>query len=1719
MSEVRFDVFTNIGELAQTYVRESEAIIRQAERMAQAQAELARSLQFSASSGGGARAQAVDAEVASVQKLVDVQKLLATERARADRESSRADAERLRATEARARAETAAEDRLISKIKQSNNERIRAVDAQIQAGLRLLNSTNSSERAFAQEAQQILNAGKATGQLVDKQRLLDEVLRRVQTHLNSGSTARYGTRLGDLGKITSQVSQSFAVLSFGPLSGVGSRLIAVETAAKSLTVALGSGVGVGLVGGVLAVGAAFLTLASAISIGSKIVDVTRDFQRVDSSLRVGTGSALEAGVALDFIREQADRLGLPLRESAVQFGKLAAAASGTALAGKPVRDIFIGISEAGTALRLTQEQLGGAFTAIQQIISKNVLSSEELRGQLAERIPGAVGILQRELGKTDREFTKLLETGRILASDAIPALAAGFSRLFGTEAERAAAGLESQINRLSNAIDELFLQAGQGGFIESFTSSILQITEAIKDPSFQEGMNNFATFMGLAVHTVVDNSDKILPFIDFIGGPVWLYLKEGIADKVRDISVNDRLIKSLKDIAAAQESADEAFRQNAQKPGFHLPTGGIEQRIREARQAVDFALKAEPSGDSARENERLSAIEKLQSANYKLVQTVERLRESGIALNEQELQAQRTREAGAAALERIRDTYDKEYALRQKVKTVTEEIITQSARKNGVDRDAAAQLTETQTLIAIATKDILSHSKAISEEERQVNAVIRAQASWTKELERFGAAQEKVQRNVNVRLESLQREQQTLNRQIQAVGQGPQAVAALEGQLKAEEEIAKLQRQRDEARIALHDKFTQREIDLQRLEETKVIDRDRYNQLLAESVKSLDEQLQKITDISDAEKEQIRESVIRIEVLKKNLQIRQQEQEQIRKAYEQPFYNAAENIQRALGDAGTNAIKKWLGEAEGFKGFVIDMIARIASELAVLSFFGPNIRGVAGGGTTGFFGSLLSGQGLLGGLLGSLTGNTGTSGIGGTASGIGALLGLSTSNISPYTGLSSRAGLDEVVGALREASREGTKSGITSGFSDYVNASRSFTGGGVTTSPTGGVLNLLFGGGGTLTGSSGTGIGGFFTNLLGIGGGGASSTGGIGAAAGGSGLGIAGPIIGYLLGSKLGLGGIGSKFLGAAGATLLAPGAISGAASLAAALGFGTLSTPILAGGSGLAGVALSAGAATGATTAGTGIAGGLTGILGTVGAVAPYAALALAAIGYGYGNITKFAPNVIPAVLSGNDPYAGKGSAGTAFKVGLQTGSLEFAIAAGIGAAIHQAPRFGFGFSTNPAGTPGLEASAQSPFGVLNVPFGAGQRLEAQQAQGMLDAIAQFDRVLAQALNPEEIEKVSKALENIVSSFNVRIKNHRIEQAFNALLVGRTNQIFSAIEGEGFAGAFNAAANPNGIALPPSALGPLIAQFLNARAAFYGTIRELSGEYIPQFESTLSQLADKLEKAKEAAAPYGLEVQKLTDAYNQGVQKAGIDAIQDIRLNILSRSDPLAAQLIQDQKQAEKDLAEARAIEAATGLEATIYAEQNAAERRKQIIESYAEQANQSILALRKELTIGDLGGLSIPARFLEAQKAFEKERQDVLSNPLNITERNQAVSALQDLINLGREQFGSGTGFQSIREGGLSFLDFLQNLGFTGLDLSGTSTGSQNNLGIPSGEVPIVFDPSFLETQDKLLEATQNDTIISDDIREKVTELVEQMKELNNKLENLSSDMQRLI
>lgn len=212
---------------------------------------------------------------------------------------------------------------------------------------------------------------------------------------------------------------------------------------------------------------------------SELVQARIEIDKITNGLAAVSGA--NAGADYGFVRGEVDRLGLSLKETAKGFVSLSASSKGTSLEGEQTRKIFSAVAGASTVLGLSADDTSGILRALSQMMSKGTVQSEELKGQLGERLPGAFNLAAKAMGLTTAELQKHLEAGTVLATDLLPKLAAELEKTYGAQVQNAAKSTQAELNRLSTAMFDLKAKAAEGDTFADFFRGATATTEVVGD--------------------------------------------------------------------------------------------------------------------------------------------------------------------------------------------------------------------------------------------------------------------------------------------------------------------------------------------------------------------------------------------------------------------------------------------------------------------------------------------------------------------------------------------------------------------------------------------------------------------------------------------------------------------------------------------------------------------------------------------------------------------------------------------------------------------------------------------------------------------------------------------------------------------------------------------------------------------------------------------------------------------------------------------------------------------------------------------------------------------------------------------------------------------------------------------------------------------------------------------------------------------------------------
>jgi len=166
--------------------------------------------------------------------------------------------------------------------------------------------------------------------------------------------------------------------------------------------------------------------------------------------------------------------GVELIATTNRYIKFSAAADNAGLSVRETENIFRSMTKAGAALGLKTDELSGIYLALEQMLSKGKVTTEELRRQLGERLPGAMGIMASAIGVTIPKLDEMLRKGEVLSADVLPEFADAVEIAYGIENVKKIDTLVAAQNRLVTAWQTLIKTISEGdGVVRKSVSWIL----------------------------------------------------------------------------------------------------------------------------------------------------------------------------------------------------------------------------------------------------------------------------------------------------------------------------------------------------------------------------------------------------------------------------------------------------------------------------------------------------------------------------------------------------------------------------------------------------------------------------------------------------------------------------------------------------------------------------------------------------------------------------------------------------------------------------------------------------------------------------------------------------------------------------------------------------------------------------------------------------------------------------------------------------------------------------------------------------------------------------------------------------------------------------------------------------------------------------------------------------------------------------------------------
>lgn len=266
-------------------------------------------------------------------------------------------------------------------------------------------------------------------------------------------------------------------------------------------------------GQLLATAAAYVGLYQAVNLVKSAVTVEQERRRIDIQLQTANkGSAEAAARDVAFLRKTADDLGLVYESIARNYANFKIAAEAVGASNTTIRKSFIDATKIVTGLGLSAEDADGVFRAFVQIMGKARVQAEELRGQLGDRLPGAVAKFAEANKIALSDLDKYLKDGKGSVQNFLTFLTAYAKSVDGAVKQNSNT-LFAQFNRLTNAYRDFLANFAKAGASKDLLKVVDQLIAKLKGEDGGKFAKDLAAAFGAVAKVmlfVIDNFDKLV---------------------------------------------------------------------------------------------------------------------------------------------------------------------------------------------------------------------------------------------------------------------------------------------------------------------------------------------------------------------------------------------------------------------------------------------------------------------------------------------------------------------------------------------------------------------------------------------------------------------------------------------------------------------------------------------------------------------------------------------------------------------------------------------------------------------------------------------------------------------------------------------------------------------------------------------------------------------------------------------------------------------------------------------------------------------------------------------------------------------------------------------------------------------------------------------------------------------------------------------------------
>lgn len=296
---------------------------------------------------------------------------------------------------------------------------------------------------------------------------------------------------------------------------------------------------------------AFISMQAVLASYQKIMEV--GLQRASAERSIDFVFDKDAGQVKEFTKSLAQTTGLDIAELQAQFASFGASAT-TTMGLEGSEELFRNMIGYSRLMGRSEEEIKRALTALSQMAGKGQVMAEELKGQLAEAVPGMVQVFAKATGKSEQELFDAMKKGALKSADTLQKVTQELNKQITAKGgwKAISESTQAQLGNLKNAwnttLDSIFRGSENG--LQDFTRSLTTLLNALggSGKSLGESLGSLMTDMSHGVDSLTDISYKVRGFFDEV-----TLAYRSLNDTQRKIvdGLSDGLIDGLKMLAVA----------------------------------------------------------------------------------------------------------------------------------------------------------------------------------------------------------------------------------------------------------------------------------------------------------------------------------------------------------------------------------------------------------------------------------------------------------------------------------------------------------------------------------------------------------------------------------------------------------------------------------------------------------------------------------------------------------------------------------------------------------------------------------------------------------------------------------------------------------------------------------------------------------------------------------------------------------------------------------------------------------------------------------------------------------------------------------------------------------------------------------------------------------------------------------------------------------------